>query len=59
MCRQINDFAGFLHRNPDVRKEWEVLMQTEQDYRMKLIRDPAGVTKMNIVYRDLEKLEND
>jgi hypothetical protein len=54
----IHDFAGFLHRNPGGRRVWEATMAVEQEYRERLVREPAGVKFMEIVLADLEKLEN-
>lgn len=52
----IHDFAGFLHRNPGARRTWENGMAIEQKYRRKLIPVPVGVDMMNIVFSDLEEL---
>jgi len=52
----IHDFAGFLHRSPGARRTWETRMATEQEYRRKLIPVPMGADMMNIVFSDLEKL---
>ena len=53
---EIHDFAGFLHRNPGARRTWENWMAIEQEYRSKLIPVPVGVDMINIVFADLEKL---
>ncbi len=52
----VHDFAGFLHRNPGARRVWESAMAVEQDYRRRLIPEPAGVEFINLVLADLEKL---
>lgn len=52
----IHDFAGFLHRNPGARRTWENLMAIEQKYRSFLIPVPVDVDMINIVFSDLEKL---
>ena len=53
----LHDFAVFLHENPGARRTWIAWMKTEQDYREKLLPEPAGVEYMNIVLADLEKLD--
>ena len=53
---EVHDFAGFLHRNPGARRTWENWMAIEQEYRSKLIPVPVGVEMMNIVFADLEEL---
>lgn len=52
----VHDFAGFLHRNPGARRIWGDLMAIEQEYRSKLIPVPVGVDMMNVVFADLEEL---
>ena len=52
----VHDFAGFLHRNPGARRTWEDLMAIEQEYRRKLMPVPTGVDMINIVFSDLEEL---
>ena len=53
----IHDFAGFLYKNPGARRTWETRMAVEQEFRKKLIPVPVGVDMMNIVFSDLEKLQ--
>ena len=52
----VHDLAGFLHRNPGARRTWENWMTIEQEYRKKLMSEPAGLDMMDIVFSDLEKL---
>lgn len=53
----IHDFAGFLYKNPGARRAWETRMAVEQEYRKKLMPVTVGVDMMNIVFFDLEKLQ--
>lgn len=53
----VHDFAGYLYRNPGARRMWETWMAVEQEYRKKLIPVSAGVDMMDIVFSDLEKLQ--
>ncbi len=52
----VHDFAGFLHRNPGARRTWENWMAIEVEYRRKLMPVPKGDDMMNIVFSDLEEL---
>ena len=54
---EVHDFAGFLYRNPGARRMWETWMTVENEYRKKLMPVPVGLDMMDIVFSDLEKLQ--
>ena len=53
----IHDFALFLYLNPGARERWTSLMEQEQHYRNILIPGSAGVELMEIVFADLNTLD--
>jgi hypothetical protein len=53
----IHDFAKFLYLNPGARERWTSLMEQEQHYREILIPGSAGVELMEVVFADLNKLD--
>ena len=53
----IHDFALFLYLNPGARERWISLMEEEQHFRGMLIPGSAGVELMEMVFADLDKLD--